>query len=184
MPGHTDREAKAVKQTMLFGSIGGILIGVHSEQAPSRADWGAWVAFTEANAKSTRAILVLTEGAGPNGTQRAKMAKVKEVLPFPTAIVTHSAIARGIATAFAWIGKNVRAFSPDQLGDALLYLTVPAASQPELLSEVASMRVRIPGGSIHALSEMTGNASERERLMRSVVSETFAQIRERLRAAS
>ena len=112
------------------------------------------------------------------------MAKVKEVLPFPTAIVTHSAIARGIATAFAWIGKNVRAFSPDQLGDALLYLTVPAASQPELLSEVASMRVRIAGGSIHALSEMTGNASERERLMRSVVSETFAQIRERLRAAS
>jgi hypothetical protein len=184
MRGHSDGETKAVNETMLFGSIGGILIGVHAEQAPNRADWDAWVAFTEANAKNNRAILVVTEGAGPNGTQRAKMAKVKEVLPFPTAILTHSAVARGIATAFAWIGKNVRAFSPDQLGAALLYLAVPVGNQPELLSEVASMRVRIAGGSIDALSEKIRNAGDLERLMRSVVSETFAQIRERLRAAA
>jgi hypothetical protein len=46
------------------------------------------------------------------------------------------------------------------------------------------MRVRIAGGSIDALSEKIRNAGDLERLMRSVVSETFAQIRERLRAAA
>lgn len=167
-------------QTMLFEVLRGILVGVHSTEAPSDSDWDAWNAFAVANAKDYRAILVFTDGAGPNGVQRAKTAKVQELMPLPTAIVTASALARGIVTALAWMGKNIRAFSPEQVHEAFGYLSVPAATQADLMRDVASLRVRIAGGSLDMVLGQGQDAAEIERLMSSVVAERIAKIRARL----
>jgi hypothetical protein len=131
-------------RTAAFQVLRRVLVGVHANEPPSDEDWDAWTAFTSREVSRFGAILIFTADAAPNGLQRAKMAKVREVAAIPTAIITNSAQARGIATAFKWIGKNVCALSPDQMEDPFRYLSVPVNRQSLLLRDIPLLRARLP----------------------------------------
>ena len=128
-------------KTMVWGEHRGVVLAVHSECDPSDREWGGFVGLCEASRGT--AILIVSNGGGPNSAQRAEIDRLSYWRDRPTAIVTESAIARGIVTAILWTGKNIRAFYPHQIDDAFDYIAVVAAWRPELVRALAGMKDEI-----------------------------------------
>ncbi|HEU4406272.1 MAG TPA: hypothetical protein VFS43_13490 [Polyangiaceae bacterium] len=123
--------------------VDGVWLTVHGARPPTDAEWQRHVDELLDAGERVRAILILTEGPGPDARQRATLKALPELLCLPRAVVTGSALARGAATAVHWLGGEVRSFAPDELGDALAYLGAGAAAGDELKWRAAQMKAAL-----------------------------------------
>ncbi len=127
--------------TMLYSAEGPVLVTVHGKEPPSDDEWLRYLEASKAHFGSARASLVITEGGGPNGRQRALLSeRYPEFGPVPVAVITDSPLTRGVVTALRWLGKNIRAFRPTDLAGAFEYLEVPSGDREALLHRVARVR--------------------------------------------
>ncbi len=63
--------------------------------------------------------------------------------PNKTAILTASAIGRGIAVAFSWFNPNLRAFGPDQLDEACAHLGLGEGLVVKVKLRLAELKGRV-----------------------------------------
>jgi hypothetical protein len=115
-----------VLETLAFTAVGELLVLCHSKAHPSDAEWTTWV--ERERRREHKAILISTDGGAPNSRQRARVA---ESTPYasgrrpPVALLTDSAVARHVMTAFAWILGNshsMRVFPRGDVADAVAWL--------------------------------------------------------------
>jgi hypothetical protein len=115
--------------TMLFGQVGSVYLVVHSEMPPSDADWDAWLQEMAREASMLHAMLIYTEGGGPDARQRRRTAEMWRRHPRipPIAVVTTSPIARAMITALNYfLSKPIRGYTPSEVEEALgEHLKVP-----------------------------------------------------------
>jgi hypothetical protein len=116
----------------------GIVLAVHGEHAPSDVEWDAYMRMS--TAPGIRGLLVLSEGGGPSARQRTSIARFPHLKPLPTAIVTSSAAVRGVVTAIWWLGKNIRAFRPEELDHAFQYLGIGEGLREQLLGRLSALK--------------------------------------------
>ena len=136
-------------KSILFERRDQIVLLVHSADPPNNADWDEYVqALAKAARNGATGLLVLTDGVGPDSTQRKMISDIK----LRTAVVTLSRMARGIVTALGWLGANIRAFAPDQMDEALDSLGVPAADREAVSRRLAAMRLEVAGKSAAAMA--------------------------------
>lgn len=143
-------------KTLLFERLADLVLLVHGESEPTDEEWDGYVSMLQDTSRAHGAIrlLVLTDGAGPNVTQRKRISEFEGDLS--TTVVTRSRVARGIVTAIGWLGANIKAFPPEQIGDAFRYLDITdEAEQEKILRRLASMRLRIVGGDLDRLETMS-----------------------------
>ncbi len=134
-------EAPGIPPAMLCTIVDGVAIGVHTEAPPSDAEWAAWFDMCH-GAETLRGALVVTDGGGPNASQRARiMTEGRHVASLPRAVVTRSVAARCIVTAIGWFGKDIRAFAPTGLQEAMSYLGIDTEARHRVVYELASLRV-------------------------------------------
>jgi hypothetical protein len=127
--------------TMRYAPQGEVFVTVHSADPPSDEEWARYLEVSKTHFGSLRASVIITDGGGPNSRQRALLIeRYPEFGPVPVAVVSDSAITRGIVTALHWLGKNIRAFRPTDLARAFEYLSVPVAEHEALLHRVAVLR--------------------------------------------
>lgn len=110
---------------MRFEFVRGVCVGVHTSRAPSSAAWLAHCDNIRALQEPLRAVLIYTAGGGPDSGQRQALRTAMLGRPVPpTAIVTGSAVARGIITSLNWFRRDnhIACFAPDAFDEALRYL--------------------------------------------------------------
>lgn len=56
------------------------------------------------------------------------------------AVVTDSALIRGVARAVGFLGVQVRAFSPNELAGALDYLVVPQSRHADMFRRIDALK--------------------------------------------
>lgn len=117
---------ESVLSTIAFGLVDGVIIYIGTDQAPSDADWSEYIAFVEQSilGQSTARALVVVSGGGPSGVQRQKLHGATRHVSLSVAVVTQSAIARGLVTALSWVKSGYRAFTTEDLEGALDFLGV------------------------------------------------------------
>ena len=113
-----------MEKAMAHGLSGTTMVTVHTDAPPSEAEWDAYLHDITLALQRGRVsgIVVFTRGGGPTSTQRIRYARVLERLNVvvPCAVVTDSAVARGIVTAIAWLtGKHIAAFPSAEIRYAL-----------------------------------------------------------------
>jgi hypothetical protein len=59
------------------------------------------------------------------------------------AVVTDSALVRGVARAVGFLGVQVRAFSPKELTSALDFLVVPPSRHAELVRRIEILKAQL-----------------------------------------
>jgi hypothetical protein len=129
-------------KTICHARCGQLLLLAHGSVPPAQDEWDQYVAaLAQAHKSGLTGLLVLTDGPGPNSSQR------KQVSSFDlrSAVLTPAAVARGIVTALSWFGANIRAFTPEQIDEALEYLQVPRVEQLQVLRVLAGLRVELAG---------------------------------------
>jgi hypothetical protein len=99
---------------------------------PSEQDWAGYVSFLQSNLhpQGTNPMLIWTLGGAPSPSQRKAATEV--IKPYTgtlkIAVVSGSAMARGILTAFSWfVQMQFRTFSLNHIDEALEYLEVPSS---------------------------------------------------------
>jgi transcriptional regulator with AAA-type ATPase domain len=163
-------------KTMRFARVRQVLICVHGEQAPSDEDWTEWIATCAAEAPNITRLLVITDGTGPNSTQRAQVPKAG-VLHIPVAVVTSSWVVRGMIAAVGWLGQKIRGYFPSELPAAFVYLDLPTeAAQQSVTRTIAELKCQLSGGSLATL-ERNHKGHELPLLIDGIIKEGLPDVR-------
>lgn len=164
---------------MLWGEKNDVAIAVHTEQAPSDGEWDGWIELCAKESPHRLGFLVFSDGGGPSSVQRSKLSRIPELKRIPSAVVTSSAVGRGIVTAVSWLGTKVRAFAPVNVRDALDYLRVPEDLRHGVLREVASLRMGLVGSTLDSFEKGSPDLSDVGHVVDFVLNERLARIREK-----
>ncbi len=121
--------------------VSGVLVSVHAPLPPTDPEWDDYLELVKQlkAQQSLIKVLVIAEH-GPNAMQRARLTKVTEGIKMRAAVVTDSAVVRGIMMAFSWMGKiDLRGFHPSDLDKAYAFLEVPQGEHSKIADRIDAM---------------------------------------------
>jgi len=132
--------------TFRFDILDHLLLVVHADVPPSDTDWARLVVVRDANRARIRGHLVVAPPrASINASQRADVTKFMKETGTSVAILTDSALVRGLARGVGFLGVQVRAFTPSDLGRALDFLLVPESRHAEISRRIEAMQAQLAG---------------------------------------
>lgn len=129
-----------------FDIVDHVMLVVHADMPPSDADWARMVVVRNANRDRIRSNLVVAPPrASINASQRSDVAQFMKANGTSIAVVTDSALIRGVARAVGFLGVQVRAFAPNELTSALNFLVVSPSRHPEFGRRIEIMKAQLGG---------------------------------------
>ncbi|NUP09677.1 MAG: hypothetical protein HOW73_26835 [Polyangiaceae bacterium] len=123
--------------TMRYELFGDTLAILHMANAPSDDEWEGMLVYLRANWPAR--VVVFTDGGGPTTLQRGRLNDALSGKPLKTAVVTSSAVVRGIVTALSWFNAGIKTFTPDRAPAALRYLGVAVDAHEHLMQQVLKL---------------------------------------------
>jgi len=139
-------ERRETVATMVVEMFESCLLAVHGPEPAAAEDWTRYV--VDSNAAAVAGVLVVVDAGypGPTAMQRAQAnaaARQHGRYP-PIAVVTGSAMHRGIVTVFSWMQKgNVVAYAPSRLSQAMTFAKIGTLSHGKALSRVHELARRV-----------------------------------------
>lgn len=131
--------------TMAYSLYHSVLVAVHTKDNPTDEEWSGYVDFGRKQMGKYTSSLVISEGGGPNATQRGAMNDLLEANGFKgkVSVVTLNRLVRGIVTALSWFNPNVKAFTTVQIPAAIEYLEIPRDHHERLMAEIKRLRDKV-----------------------------------------
>lgn len=134
-------------KTLAFGKAAGCIVFVSGKYPLDNSEWDAYARFLRAELvpDANNSGLIFTEGAGPTASQRQLLNEVLApvVHNLKAAVMTSSALARGILTAMSWIYPVYQAFSPTETDEAIHFLGLPQHAAPEVKQLLYKLRAEL-----------------------------------------
>ena len=137
-------------RTLGYTIFEGYFVSYHTAAPPSDDEWHEQLKDIAGRLKDLRGVLVVTDGGGPNVVQRRQLAELFEGRVLPVAVVTDSAVARGILVALSWLGLKQRAFSQADVGKALEFLCISGPLLPAITRTIERLRADVTDASKRA----------------------------------
>jgi hypothetical protein len=114
-------------KTMAFAVLGKLVLTVHTDRAPSPAEWASYVRALNQLTREERDYqrirnLVITEGGAPDSAQRKAVNDIISSKYVTAAVVSGSPVVRATVTAFSWFNNSIKAFAPHEMNDAFRHL--------------------------------------------------------------
>jgi hypothetical protein len=126
-------------ETLRFDIIDHVMLIVHADVPPAPADWTRMMLVRNATTSGVRGCLVI---APPRAT--ISSSQRSEVVSFTKtgriAVLTESALVRGIAAAVGLLGVQVKAFPITEVEPALDYLRLASGRHAEVLRRLAILK--------------------------------------------
>ncbi|HYQ26559.1 MAG TPA: hypothetical protein VER04_05045 [Polyangiaceae bacterium] len=121
-----------------------VMLVVHADVPPDEDEWARMTVVRDANRAKIRGVVVVAPArASLNAAQRADVAQFVRASGASVAVVTDSALMRGVARAVGFLGVQVRAFSPTEQSEALRFSLVPQARHADMLRRLDAMRAQL-----------------------------------------
>ncbi|HET6332154.1 MAG TPA: hypothetical protein VFG30_03030 [Polyangiales bacterium] len=108
--------------------------------APTDEEWDRWVTMSVERSGRDQRVIVESHNSGPNAKQRKELADAVRDVELRVAVLTDSAVVRGIVTALAWLGVPQRAFPIGGYWQAANYLELVPAELDRALEELPRLR--------------------------------------------
>jgi len=140
--------ATAPDLTLAYGRVGQVILYVSALKAPSPSDWAHYMTWLKGTVKPGMSIvsIVYERSPGPNATQRKQITDATSACNLRVAVLATSAVVRTMVTAFNWFKEGYKAFAPEELDSALVFLGVPKLSMPEVRQAVHTLLAALDGG--------------------------------------
>jgi len=121
---------------------------VHADVLPSDSDWARLMVVRNASRAKLRGTLVIAPPrASISAAQRADVTKFMKDTGSSVAVMTDSALIRGVAMAIGFLGVKVRAFAPKEITTALNFLVVPESRHTIFIRRVDALRAQLDSAS-------------------------------------
>ena len=133
---------------MAFHHSPGLFVLVHNASAPSDAEWGAYVEEVKQEPDPSRFVtLVYTDGGSPTHEQRAALNLALGYSSTRTAVLSVSAVVRGVVSALNFFNREIRSFAPAEVDRAFDHLRMSPA-----MRELARQEIRRLGQQVSSRS--------------------------------
>lgn len=133
--------------SLRFDIIDHVMLIVHADVPPSDADWSRLIRVRNASRDRLRGLFVTAPPrASINASQRADVAHFAKDTRISIAVITDSALIRGVARAVGFLGVPVRAFLPSELTSAFNFLIVPPSRHAEFTRRIELMKAQLASG--------------------------------------
>ena len=116
---------------MVWQFEGRVLVVVHGAANPSQLEWGSLMNETAARGRADLRMLIVSHGGGPDVDQRKQLATLMAASPAPRAVMTSSALVRGIMAALSFFNPHMKAFGLRDVTGASDYLELTATERME-----------------------------------------------------
>lgn len=134
--------------SLRFDIVDHVMLVVHADVEPSDSDWARLVVVRNAGRARLRGTLVVAPPrASINAAQRADVAKFMKETGSSIAVVTDSALIRGVAMAVGFLGVKVRAFAPNAITAALNFLAVPESRYATFVHRIEALKAQLNSAS-------------------------------------
>jgi hypothetical protein len=134
----------ASSDSLRFDIVDHVLLIVHADMPPADDDWARLVTVRNANRDRLQGNLVIAPPrASINAAQRADVAQYMRQSGTGVAVVTESALIRGVARAIGFLGVQVRAFAPVELASALNFLLVPQSRHADMFRRIDVLKAHL-----------------------------------------
>jgi len=138
-------------------------IVLHTRSFPSDGEWEAFVseraALLDSDGAGSLRGLVVSDGGAPTSRQRTLYRELSGRVTVPTAQVTSSRLALGIAAAMGWVNPALKSFAPRHFERALRYLGVPQEEWPPLGDHLRGELERLPVDALFAINTLALRAA-------------------------
>ena len=131
-------------------TLGDLVVLVHDRENPTAAEWSAFLAELRRIDVSRARVLVRTDGAAPDSLQRQQLNDLLKGQKLPIAVLSDSALVRGVGTALRWFNPAVRVFAASALDGALEHLHLPPAQREPLRSALRELSHELASDAIGA----------------------------------
>jgi hypothetical protein len=136
---------------MTMCALGRMVLVVQDAKTPTDEEWARFMALCEQRTTHELRVLVETPyGAAPDAKQRKLFADALLKEDLRIAVMTDSLVARGIITAFAWLGISLRPFSVGHYRAAADYLGLSDGDLTQALQELPRLRQECAQGASRA----------------------------------
>ena len=120
------------------------MLVVHADMPADDGDWARMILVRNANRSKIRSTLVVAQPRSTlSAAQRAEVAQFMTSTGTSIAVVTDSALIRGVARAVGFLGVKVRAFASSEMMEALQFSLVPQARHSDMLRRIDAMRAQL-----------------------------------------
>jgi hypothetical protein len=158
-----------MKRTLAFAQTDGLMVLVHSKEAPSDPEWDRWIEawFACLERGQPSRLLIVTDGGAPNSGQRHRMSQQiqsRRGQALRAALLSESMFARLvlnllIAMEATWFGgfyravkgehgasQIYRAFGRQELRSALPWLELPPSREADVRRLIADLEAELARG--------------------------------------
>jgi hypothetical protein len=133
----------AAMQHMVSEKVGAtLLVLVQDDQAPSNAEWDAFLGLLRANLPNVK-ILVVTKGGGPDEKQRKRLELTLGRSRFRVAVVSDSVKVRFVAAMIALFHKEHRSFTSAQTQEAYAHLEMTRSESTLADAAIRNMQAKL-----------------------------------------
>jgi hypothetical protein len=130
--------------SLRFDIVDHVMLIVHADVPPDPEDWARMVVVRNANREKIRSNLVVAPPrASINAGQRSDVAQFMKETGITIAVVTDSALIRGVARAVGFLGVQVRAFAPAEIASALNYVVVAPSRHADMIRRIDAMKTQL-----------------------------------------
>jgi hypothetical protein len=127
---------------MLTRRVGSVLLLVQGSTPPSDREWNECLEILQPFVAIAR-VLVLTQGGGPDPSQRKRLSAVIGRHPVRVAILTDSVKVRFIVASVALFIRRIRCFMLSDMSVAFAHLDLTAAEIDQLRRNIEEMQPQI-----------------------------------------
>jgi hypothetical protein len=128
--------------SMLTRRVGSVLLLVQGAESPTEAEWSECLDVLRPFVDSAR-VLVVTDGGGPNPSQRRRLSELIDGNPMRAAIVTDSIKVRFIVSSVALFIQRIRSFAMNEMAAAFRHLDLNSVEIEQITQAIEDMRPHV-----------------------------------------
>jgi hypothetical protein len=119
-----------------------VALAVHTHRAPSDPEWQEYLDCVQEMLRHTGsrfkqcAGLAITDGGAPSAAQRHRFVTTLGEQRPVAAVVTDSALVRGVVTALAWFSVGIRSYSPAAFAAGLRHVGIAQAYHATVMQDI------------------------------------------------
>lgn len=130
-------------KNMAFKVVERLFIVVYGTTNPTDEEWVRYLDACQEHGLDRTVQLIFTDGGGPDSSQRKYLNQLLDGRMVPVAVVSSSSAIRSVVTALSWFNRQIKAFSPGALRDAISYLQIPPGRFERIAREVDILRLEL-----------------------------------------
>jgi hypothetical protein len=132
------------RDTLRFDLVDHLLVVVAADAPPGEADWERLRTVREANRGRIRMMLLVAQPRSlPTSAQREEFTTFMRLTGLGVAVITDSALLRGLGLAMSKLGLKVRAYAPSDLARAFEFCGVSESRREDLTRLIGALKAQL-----------------------------------------